>query len=134
MAQKITVLPWSTYNGTSWVPYTANSFVQIPAGGTTLLVRTAIINDIPSDNGQTFTLTATNTGTTAATGTATIKDDGTGDVYSGTSGTPTANVPAESLNDDRPLAVNDVTVNEGSSLRRLYRHWSDGSICQISLS
>jgi hypothetical protein len=102
------------YNGTSWVPYTANSFVQIPAGGTTLLVRTAIINDIPSDNGQTFTLTATNTGTTAATGTATIKDDGTGDIYSGTSGTPTANVPAESLNDDRPLAVNDVTVNEGS--------------------
>jgi hypothetical protein len=33
------------YNGTSWVAYTANSFVQIPAGGTTLLVRTAIVND-----------------------------------------------------------------------------------------
>jgi hypothetical protein len=58
------------YNGTSWVPYTANSFVQIPAGGTTLLVRTTIVNDLPSDNGQTFTLTATNTGNTAATGTA----------------------------------------------------------------
>ncbi len=48
-----------------------------------LLVRTALTpeqEDI-ADNSETFTLTATNTGGTAAVGTGTIKDDGTGTIY-----------------------------------------------------
>jgi hypothetical protein len=119
------------YNGTDWVPYTANSFVQIPAGGITLLVRTTITNDIPYEVSETFTLTATNTGTTGATGTATIKDDGTGSLFSGANNTGIAEAPRMNglparLNDDRstpnlgntlavPLVtINDVTVNEAS--------------------
>ncbi|MBU3581991.1 hypothetical protein ICN19_08170, partial [Polynucleobacter sp. AP-Capit-er-40B-B4] len=118
------------FNGTAWVAYTPGSFVQIPVTGTTLLVRSAITNDTTPDNGETFTLTATNTGTTSATGTATILDDGTGTQF--TAGNPTGSTPetitpptpvngvvssanaATLPNDDRLLSVNSLTVNEGS--------------------
>jgi hypothetical protein len=139
------------FNGTAWVPYTANSFVQIPAGGTTLLVRTAIINDIPSDNGQTFTLTATNTGTTAATGTATIKDDGTGTQF--TAGNPTGSTPATITpptpvnrvvspadaskvpNEDRPLTVEAVkpVVNEASPYAAFVVSGAPDQLASLSL-
>jgi hypothetical protein len=75
------------WNGAAWVPYAANSFVQIPVAETTLLVRIAITNDTSADNGETFTLTATNTGginnviSTGKQGIVTIKDDGTGAVF-----------------------------------------------------
>jgi hypothetical protein len=90
--------------------------VMAPQVTANLLVRVAITNDTPPDSGETFTLTATNTGTTGATGTATIKDDGTGSVFTvnNTTSTPDT-VPASSLNDDRPLAINNLSINEGSS-------------------
>ncbi|MGB4356491.1 MAG: Ig-like domain-containing protein, partial [Limnohabitans sp.] len=105
------------YNGSAWVTYSANSFVQIPASGTTLLVRTLIVNDTPADNGQTFTVTATNTGGSSATGTGTIKDDGTGQKWSFASVNDTGSVtsgPSANFNDDRPVTVNTISVNEGS--------------------
>ena len=123
------------FNGTNWVAYTANSFVQIPAGGTTLLVRTSIVNDAVADNAQTFTLTATNTGTSSVVGTATIYDDGTGNIFSGSSATPTANVPATSLNDDRPLTVTAVapTVNEGSPYAAFVVSGAPDQLASLSL-
>jgi hypothetical protein len=75
------------YDGTNWVDYTAGDFVKIPAGG--LLVRTAITNDTPADNGETFNLVATNVSGNAATGVGTIKDDGTGSLFSSTNTTGT---------------------------------------------
>ena len=100
------------FNGTNWVDYTPASLVAIPVGGTTLLVRTAITNDSAYEGAETFTLSATNTGGTAATGIATIKDDGTGDKYPNNNTGATDN--SGTLDDDRTVTVNSITVNEGS--------------------
>ncbi|WKB55779.1 VCBS domain-containing protein [Eleftheria terrae] len=93
--------------GTTWTAYTAA--VTLPAGGV-LLARTSITNDNIADNNETFTLTATPAGGAASVGTATIKDDGTGDIY-GPNGTVD---PSASKDDDRAVAVSSPTVNEGS--------------------
>jgi hypothetical protein len=116
------------FDGSSWQAYSSGSFVQIPSGG--LLVRVAITNDAPADNGETFNLVASNTGGGAATGVGTIKDDGTGTIY--TAANPTGSTPATLTpptpvngavsaanavnlpNDDRVINVNDLVVNEGS--------------------
>jgi hypothetical protein len=72
------------------------------------LVRTPITNDSTPDNGETFTLTVTPTGGTAVTGTATIKDDGSGTIFTATGAIDNAAVK----NND--ITVNNLVVNEGS--------------------
>ncbi|MBR9888305.1 MAG: hypothetical protein GYB20_11510 [Oceanospirillales bacterium] len=110
-----TGVPLQYYNGAAWVDYTAGDYVTIPAGGTTLLVRTAITNDTPYEIAETFTLKATNTGGSTAEGVGTIHDDGTGQWFDGSGGTGSDTAPTgEVLDDDRLLSVNSVTVNEGS--------------------
>ncbi len=96
----------SLNGGATWSTYSS----AVTLTGTTALVRTTITNDAISDNNETFTLTATPTGGTAATGTATIKDDGTGTIYNpdGTENTTAAK------NNDAGLGVSSPTVNEGS--------------------
>ena len=74
-------LEWTT-NGTTWTPYTSGT-INLSAGDGEAFVRLPIINDTPSDNGETIILTVTPTTGTAATGVATIRDDGTGNTYSG---------------------------------------------------
>ena len=76
-----TGVPLQYYNGVSWVDYTSGSYVSIPLGSTSLLVRTAISNDNVYEGAETFTLKATNTGNTTVEGIATIRDDGTGSLY-----------------------------------------------------
>jgi hypothetical protein len=112
------------YNGTTWVAYIAGSYVQIPATGTSLLVRTAITNDVPYEGPETFTLSVFNTGGGSDQGVATIKDDGTGALWnsaaapiaaaSTTPFDPIVSINSVIADDDRPLTVNDVTVNEAS--------------------
>ena len=72
---------------------------------------------------STFTLTATPTGGTAVTGTATIKDDGTGTIYNadGTLDTTTAKnnditVSSPTVNEASPYAVFTVTATQGQNL------------------
>ena len=64
-------------DGTSWQPATGN--ITIAAGDTTILVRTAIIDDPITDSGETYSLIVTHvSGTTANngdTGTGTILDE-----------------------------------------------------------
>ena len=80
----------STNGGVTWTPSATATFAP---GATSVLVRTAVVNDAISETTEDFTLTAMVTaGTTAnpnATGTATIAD-----------------------NDVAALAINDVTVSE----------------------
>jgi hypothetical protein len=112
------------FNGTAWVNYIPGSYVQMPAGETTLLVRVAILDDDPYEGAETFTLTASNTGGGSDSGTGTIKDDGTGLLLNanGNQITPTTSAVIDLIaypdsvvaNDDRPLAVNDIVVNEAS--------------------
>lgn len=110
------------FNGTTWADYTGG-FVQIPSGSTTLLVRTPVLQDRPYEGAETLKLTAYNQSQwqsgTGTSGNSTIIDDGTGDVYlegnntstpstSGTSGYPSH------LDDDRPVTVDNIVVNEAS--------------------
>ena len=132
-----TGVPLQYFNGSSWIDYTPGSFVAIPSSGTTLLVRTAITPDAGYEGPETFTLTATNTGTTGATGTGTIVDDGTGTIFayaSNTTATPSAQPAASALDDDRPLAVNSVTVNEGSPYATFTVTGAAGQLTTLALS
>ncbi|MFN5746482.1 MAG: hypothetical protein ACK443_10410, partial [Methylococcaceae bacterium] len=121
-----TNLQYSLNNGQTWLDYTGA--ITTPAGGS-FLVRTPIVDDAISDNNETVTLTATPTGGTASTGTATIKDDGTGTIFNN-DGTPnTTAVP----DDDRQMSVSDVTVNEASPYAVFTVSGVAGQLANLSL-
>jgi hypothetical protein len=104
------------WNGTAWVAYISGTAVTLNVNGT-LLVRTSILPDTVYEGKETFLLQASNTAGTAATGTGTIVDDGTGEKFldapPGPGSTPIKNVTGP-FDDDRPLSVSSVIVNEGS--------------------
>ena len=162
------------WNGSAWVAYTPGSFARIPSDGDTtpdesaaLLVRVPIQADSPLDGGETFTLTATNTGGSSANGIATIVDDGSGTLFTtraddpatpnvnealagvipasptspaAPATTPTATTPIADpatqaiADDDRPLAVNNLTVNEGSPFAVFTVTGKEGQYARLSLS
>ena len=98
------------FNGSTWVNYIGGT-VTLPSSGQ-LLVRTAVSNDSTYEGAETLQLKATPSGGTAATGTATILDDGTGNIYpNNNSGNPDPNAPKD---DDRAIQVNNIEVNEAS--------------------
>ncbi|EIC28330.1 Ig-like domain-containing protein [Methylomicrobium album] len=107
------------FNGTTWQTYTAGTAVTIANADGTLLVRTPLVNDNTYEGSETFTLTATPVGGQAATGTATIQDDGTGTLFDPDTGEETPTDPSDEAyitrDDDRAVSVNDITVNEASS-------------------
>jgi VCBS repeat-containing protein len=112
-----TGVPLQYYNGTAWVDYSPASLIAIPAGDA-LLVRTAITNDATYEGAETFTLNATNTGNTAFTGIATIHDDGTGTLYTGSVTGATPDTGSGALDDDTPVlstADKTVTIDEDHS-------------------
>ena len=118
-----------------WVSYTSGT-VALASNGT-LLVRTSLTpeQETAIDNGETFTLTATNTGGTGAVGTATIKDDGTGNYYAANNTTGTSSVPGGVvLDDDRTLTVNSITVNEGSPYATFTVTGASGQLVKLDLS
>ena len=92
------------FDGSAWQSYVPGSLVSVPAGGTTLLVRVAVVNDALLEGAETFSLRVTNTGGSTASGTATLLDDGSSaqvfDADNNT-GVPT---PA-TADDDRPKPV-----------------------------
>ena len=70
------------YNGSIWKDYVANNPVSVPTGGSVLLVRVPIHNDIPYEGAHAFTLIATRTTDgQVATGLGIIVDDGTGAIF-----------------------------------------------------
>ena len=105
------------YDGAKWVTYSDGDYVSLGSDGE-LEIRAAIVDDGVSDNDETFTLTAWNTGDRSDDGIGTIKDDGTGDYWISDATDPASdgdlNDAKIELDDDRPVSVNDVTVNEGS--------------------
>ncbi len=94
------------YNGTAWVAYTSGTVTLNSSGK--LLVRTSLSpeQEAASDNGETFTITATNTGGTAAAGTGAIKDDGTGTIFN-EDGTENTTAPKD---DDRVYPQPDLNA------------------------
>lgn len=96
-----------------WTDYTGG-LVTLP--DTTLLVRVALSPEQEQavDDGETFKLVATNTGGTPSTGgSGTLHDDATGDWFLATNLTSTPDSGLV-LDDDRPVSVTDLSVNEGS--------------------
>ncbi|WP_374482033.1 tandem-95 repeat protein, partial [Zoogloea sp.] len=104
------------FDGSSWQAY---SGTPVTMAGTTLLVRLPVLQDTTHEGVESLQLTASNGAGSGTTNTSSIADDGTGAIFleGNTTGTPdTSGVgyPA-SLDDDRPLTVTDLTVNEASS-------------------
>jgi hypothetical protein len=71
-------LQYSLDGGTTWLDYSTTGAPTLT--GTSMLVRTPVVEDSLQDNGETFTLTATPTGGSAVVGTATINDQGGGTI------------------------------------------------------
>lgn len=99
-------------------------------GSGELLVRTPVQKDKLEEISETFTLAATNTGGTAAIGTADIRDDGAGDIF-GPSG---AADPTATKDDDRPLAVSSPVVNEGSPFAVFVVTGAPGQLASFDLA
>ncbi|WP_457767240.1 beta strand repeat-containing protein [Cyanobium sp. ULC065] len=97
------------FNGSTWVNYTSGT-VDLINGS--LLVRVAINDDSTFEGPETFQLAVTPTGGALSTGTATINDDGTGNIYPDNN---TGNTdPGALKDDDRAVSVNNISVNENS--------------------
>lgn len=112
------------FDGSDWQNYTGAP-VTIPLGGATLLVRVPVLQDARYEGAETLTLIATNrAGTSSVPGISTIIDDGTGAIYLGNNNGFSGNHAGDTdpngpgypafLDDDRPLTVNNIVVNEAS--------------------
>lgn len=101
--------PLQYYNGSAWVDFVPGT-TAIPPGGT-LLVRVAIFNDTAYEKAETLTLKVVTTGGKEATGTGTIKDDGTGDIFTST-GTKD---PGAAKDDDRTISITNGGKFEGGN-------------------
>ncbi len=133
------------FNGTSWVDYTGG-FVQIPSGATTLLVRTPVLQDGPYEGAETLKLTAYNQSqwslSTGTSGNSTIVDDGTGSIYLGNNNSSTPNAANDTdpngpdypayLDDDRPVTVNSIVVNEASPYAVLTISGYNGQVLNLA--
>jgi hypothetical protein len=109
--------------------------VQIPAGGTTLAVRTAIISDALDEGDHTFLLKATNTGGSTAQGTGTIDDHGGGSKWGDDPpATPPVTGPGPGFDDDRPLSVNNITLSEASPFAIFTISGSPGQFVKLELA
>jgi hypothetical protein len=110
-------LQYSLDNGTTWLDYAS----AITLTSTSFLVRTPLTNDATYEGAETFTLTATPSVGSAAVGTATIHDDGTGTIYNANG---TVNTSATPDNDTPIVSMSSVTVSESSPY----------AVVQVSLS
>jgi len=107
------------WNGIQWTDYDASNPPALNGSGE-LSVRVAIDaeQEAALDGPETFKLQATNVLGASNSGTATIVDNGTGTKFEfddNNDGTPNLTTgPSPALDDDRPLSVNDIEVNEGT--------------------
>ena len=116
------------FDGTQWVAYTGQSLVLDGAGQ--LLVRTPVVNDGVYEGPETFSLSARNTAGQVAAGTATVRDDGTGNVYLPSGALDTITVK----DDDRPLQVSSPSVNEASPYAVFTVSGQPGQVTTLTVS
>ncbi len=122
------------FNGSTWQAYTGG-FVKIPAGNN-LLVRTAVLQDAVNEGAETLKLIATNTSGAPSEDNSTIKDDGTGNIFLGDNDfVPDTSGPGfpTYLDDDRPVSVNSIGVNEASPTGVFAVTGSTGQIVRFAL-
>ena len=119
------------YDGTDWQAYTPNDWIVMPAAN--LLVRTGVLPDLANEGAEDLRLSAFNRAGVEATGDTTIVDNGTGVTYDGTVTTGVPNSATDDLDDDRPLSVNDIEVNEASSHAVFAVGGADGQVITLAL-
>ncbi|VUZ23162.1 Uncharacterised protein, partial [uncultured Comamonas sp.] len=139
-------LEYSTDGGQTWTEYNTGDKVTVPADGK-VLVRTPVVNDDIPDDGEQFTLTVQQGSGVPVTGTATIKDDGTGTIWvpsdpANPDGPLTPVTPGEAVppgvtppvfDDDRELTVSGGTVNEGSGYGSFVVEGAEGQKVKLEL-
>jgi len=104
------------FDGITWQTYSAGSLVALDATGSRL-VRVALSpeQETALDGPEPFSLVATNLSGTAFKGSGTIRDDGSGGYFTATNNSAFSSIPAGILlDDDRPLTVSSLRVNEAS--------------------
>ncbi|MDP2262517.1 MAG: Calx-beta domain-containing protein, partial [Hydrogenophaga sp.] len=123
--------PLEIYDGSRWVVYDSTSGARFPAGSSLMLVRVAVVNDEIFEGAESLVLEATVRGGSGltTTGTARILDDGTGTIFR-ENGSEDLNAVRD---DDRPLKVNSVLVNEGSTYAVFTLRASAGDSLTVSL-
>ena len=128
------------YTGSAWVSAAAG--VTVPVGATGVLLRVAIVNDVLNETSKVVNIaTGPMVNVRNPSGVATtitIRDDATGDLFSGanTTGTPDApgaNGLPDRLDDDRPLAVNSFVVNERSPFGVFTVTGVEGQLVELAL-
>jgi hypothetical protein len=115
------------FDGFAWVSYNGS----VTMTGRNLLVRTAINQDGVYEGAETFRLLATSTsGVVSTGGTGTIRDDGgSTTVFNETDIT----AQAGGSDDDRALAISDVTVSEASPYAVFTISGTPGQLLTLSL-
>ncbi|MEY4641746.1 MAG: hypothetical protein RLZZ227_1740, partial [Pseudomonadota bacterium] len=107
----------------NWVAYDSNQNPAISSAGT-LRVRTSLVDDAISDDGETVILSARPVGGQTATGTATIRDEGSGTVYNAdgiataltaTNDLPTISVTSVSVQEREPYAITSISLSQTAS-------------------
>ncbi len=122
-------------DGTNWIVY---DNTHKPNGGGVFYVRVNITSeaDTTYEGSESFSLVAAYTANSSITDSAStsIIDDGTGTNYTGnvSGGSPVTNTT--SLNDDRALAVNSITVNEGGGYAVFTVSANAGQTMNLALS
>ncbi len=101
------------YDGSTWVNYSGSGSITVPSSGS-LFVRTKVQQDSVYEGPETLELSVTPSVGSGATGTGTIYDDGSVDTEFPASGPGETSGESKDADDDRPLAVNNVSVSEGS--------------------
>jgi len=109
------------HNGKNWEDLSQGLFTSYPTGSTTLLVRIPINNDTPFENAESFKLKATaqaidpilsdDNNQIEVNAFGVIGDDSRGPIYNESG----AIDPFATKDDDRPVKVDNVIVNEGSN-------------------
>ena len=109
------------HNGKNWEDLSQGLFTSYPTGSTTLLVRIPINNDTPFENAESFKLKATaqaidpilsdDNNQIEVNAFGVIADDSRGPIYNDSG----AIDPFATKDDDRPVKVDNVIVNEGSN-------------------
>ena len=109
------------YTGSAWVSAAAG--VTVPVGAMGVLLRVAIVNDMLNETKKIVNIAtgpvANVLNPSGVATTITIKDNATGNLFSGANTTGTPDAPGTNglpgrLDDDRPLTVNSISVNERS--------------------
>jgi VCBS repeat-containing protein len=125
------------YDGATWLSYTGG-MVTIPgmSGATSLMVRVAVYQDAVFEGLETLKLIASNSAGTAFEGQGGIRDDGLGQVFTvdDLDLDPDTTPANSALDDDRPLLVNNITVNEASPYAVFEVTGTVGQLVTLSLA